>query len=185
MAQRKCTLRSTVGGGKVDSINGHTYLYDDLNLSILAYLQFTIDANFGRKFFDDSIVNHCRDQLQKFVKIGEIRDKLNLSWGHWCDTTQRATDWQKIFQLGLRGLPRLPNDKARWVQERADHLRDREHSSRSRRLPRNTSLNTGAIRKAPKHAANSSAESKKQRTIGKPRSASKTCKSNFISEVSD
>lgn len=188
--QRKCTLRSTIGGGKVDQVNDHTYFFTALNLGILAYLQFVINEDLSMQFFESNIVSHCKEQLQKLVSLEDIHNKLKLFWDHWCDPKQQVTNWKRIYVLGVRGLPRLPNDKARWVQDRALGLKEYFGSKRTRWQHKTSSVKSAAIRKVKNRAATSRAERKatvvprKRSTLADARTKNNKRKSNPADDVS-
>ena len=113
------TRSSTNNGIKPDE---HKYFYEESGLEILAYLQYTIDERLP--FVSSKVVSHCRERFWSIVSVSTVEDKLRLYWDHWHADEYKATDWKKIYRLGIRGLPHLDEDKVKWVKARAGSIKN-------------------------------------------------------------
>ncbi len=126
--QRSRKQRSDLNGPHVDS-----YLYDEPGLEILAYLERILIYSLPLKSFAPDVIFYYREQLQKNMSVSGIEDKLKLFWSHWHAVSDKPSEWRKIYHLGLKGLPRLKEEKAEWVRKRAISLKDTKGTPRQLR----------------------------------------------------
>ncbi|KFY61305.1 hypothetical protein V496_05075 [Pseudogymnoascus sp. VKM F-4515 (FW-2607)] len=117
--QRSRKQRVDLQGPRVDS-----FLYDESGFQILAYLERSIMYSMPLAFFAPDVIFYYSEHLQRAISVAEIDSKLHLFWSHWHSVDDTPSEWRKIYQLGLKGLPKLDEEWKEWVRARAIVLKD-------------------------------------------------------------
>jgi hypothetical protein len=115
--QRSRRQRSDLLGSHIDN-----FLFAEPGLQILAYLERTIMYNLPPEYFIPDVRFYYEVFLGRDISVGQIEEKLQLFWTHWRRKTDKPSEWNKIYHLGLKGLPGLREETREWVRERAISL---------------------------------------------------------------
>jgi len=113
-----------------------SFLYADLQ--ILGCLEHSLRYGLDSNFFLQHVIYYYKERLQKTISISQIEEKLQFFWSYWHPVSKKPSDWKKIYDLGLKGLPRLPEDRKEWVRKEAVVLKN-DTEGTPRRL-RSTSM---------------------------------------------
>ncbi|EXJ73842.1 uncharacterized protein A1O5_03604 [Cladophialophora psammophila CBS 110553] len=119
-SKRSRKQRSDLNGAQVDAL-----LYSEYGLKILAHLERSVLDGLPQQSFKSDVISYYRDELGKAVSVGEIESKLQMFWSKWCPNGKNPTRWREIYGLGLKGLPRLEQDKAEWVRKKVVELQSK------------------------------------------------------------
>lgn len=117
--RRSRKQRVDLQGPRVDS-----FLYDESGFQILAYLERTIMYGMPLTFFAPDVIFYYSEHLQRVISVTEIDSKLRLFWSHWHSVDDTPSEWRKIYELGLKGLPKLDEEWKEWVRARAIALKN-------------------------------------------------------------
>ncbi|KIM96888.1 hypothetical protein OIDMADRAFT_20678 [Oidiodendron maius Zn] len=109
---------------RLDPLGLHddSFLYDQSGLEILAVLQRNVNYNMGEKRFASDVIYHFKEHLMKAIAHNDIQQKLQFFWSRWHPLDEKESDWKKIYKLGLKGLPRMKEDKKKLVMAKAFSL---------------------------------------------------------------
>ncbi|EXJ88660.1 hypothetical protein A1O1_05591 [Capronia coronata CBS 617.96] len=141
-SKRTRKQRADLNGAHVDS-----HLFAEHGLMILAHLERHVMYRLPQEFLVSDIISNYREELDRAISQSEIENKLAFFWSHWHPVGKDGTHWKEIYSLGLKGLPRLQQDKAAWVRKKAVELQSKGGSLR--RL-RSASILPPALRNTPK-----------------------------------
>jgi hypothetical protein len=98
------------------------FLFADLR--ILAFLERSFMGGPSIEYFQTDVTRFYKEHCQRAISVNEIESKLQSFWGRWHASGDNPAGWKKIYNLGLKGLPRLAEEQKDWVRETARGLKD-------------------------------------------------------------
>jgi hypothetical protein len=98
------------------------FLFADLQ--ILAYLERSLTGGPSIEYFENDVKWYYKEYRQRAISTSEIESKLQSFWDHWHALGDNPAAWKKIYDLGLKGLPGLAEEKKEWVRQRVRGLKD-------------------------------------------------------------
>lgn len=100
------------------------FLYEKRGLELLAYLQYSISAKLPASRFLRDVVAHIKTCNESYkVQIDYIDLKLKQYFDYWRHPSEPLSVYKKVYQLGLKALPRMRRETMSWVESRAEDLK--------------------------------------------------------------
>ncbi|KAJ9610004.1 hypothetical protein H2200_006334 [Cladophialophora chaetospira] len=156
MSQRRKST-STQSLGSTELWVRDTHLRDNVHTELAAYIQYTVRRGLPPEHFHRAASSHLSVTFQNNVTRETINGKIRCFWNHWGPVNANPSGFKKILTLGLKCLPRVPQDFFEEAQKRADDL---EKSTALPRSLRSASRTPTSIRSAPQTTLRRKAKSR-------------------------
>ncbi|RFU27659.1 hypothetical protein B7463_g8657, partial [Scytalidium lignicola] len=113
------------------------FLFADL--PILAYLERSHMDGPSIEYFENDVKWYYKEHHQRAISTSETESKLQSFWSRWHASGDNPMAWKKIYDLGLKGLPRLPEEQKELVRQMATALKD-DTTGTPRRIRSNSAV---------------------------------------------